>query len=187
MQTPEEVLNDIFNGFSAQTFVEKPCVISNVVNQYTVDITYFDNNIPNQLYNVPVKHFQTNTAYIFLGLKAGDCGTVRFFDNDITAYYNGSDVASNEQRSHDLNDSTFCYGFYPSTKQYVFPVGDIVIGTTTGAEINITGDAITITGGAVNIVGASVNLGENVTIDGKNFLQHVHSNGNQGQNTGGVV
>lgn len=187
MQTPEEVLNDIFDGFSATTFVEKPCVISNVVNQYTVDITYFDNNIPNQLYNVPVKHFQTNTAYIFLGLKAGDCGTVRFFDNDITSYYNGSDVASNEQRSHDLNDSTFSYGFYPSTKQYVFPVGDIVIGTTTGAEINITGDAITITGGAVNIAGASVNLGENVTIDGKNFLQHVHSNGNQGQNTGGVV
>ena len=53
--------------------------------------------------------------------------------------------------------------------------------------VNITGDAITITGGAVNIAGASVNLGENVTIDGKNFLQHVHSNGNQGQNTGGVV
>ena len=43
MRTPEEALGDIFDGFSLQTFVEKPCVITNVIDQYTVDITYYDN------------------------------------------------------------------------------------------------------------------------------------------------
>ena len=71
METPEEILGNIFDGFSAQTLVEKPCVITNVINQYTVDITYYNNNEPNILYTVPVKHLQTNSAYIFLGLKAG--------------------------------------------------------------------------------------------------------------------
>lgn len=179
-RTCEDALDDIFNGFSAQTLVEKPCVVSRVINQYTVDVTYYDNNEPNTLVNVPVKHFQTNSAFIFLGLKVGDCGTVRFFDNDVNAYYDGSDVASDEERTHDLNDNCFTYGFYPSTKQYVFPDGDIVIGTTSGAIISLTQNSITITGGAVTI-------GENTTIDGVNFLNHTHSNGNQGNPTGAVI
>jgi len=180
METPEELLSDIFDGFSAQTLVEKPCIITNVVNQYTVDVTYYNNNEADILYNVPVKHLQTNSAFIFLGLKVGDCGTIRFFDNDVTPYYNGSDIESTEERTHNINDNVFSCGFYPSTKQYIFPQGDIVIGTTTGAVINLTADGITITGGMITING-------NVTIDGKNFLEHVHSNGNEGANTGGVV
>lgn len=186
-RTCEDALDDLFNGFSAQTFVEKPCIIAKVINQYTVDVTYYDNNSPNTLVNVPVKHLQTNSAFIFLPLKAGDCGTIRFFDNDVTTYYNGSDIESTEERTHDINDNEFTYGFYPTTKQYVFPTGDLVIGTKDGATINMTGNGITISGGDVTILGSSINIGSNVTIDGKNFLEHQHSNGNQGANTGGVV
>ena len=173
MRTPEEALDDIFNGFSASTLVEKPCVVSKVIDNYTVDITYYDNNEPNTLVNVPVKHLQTNSAFIFLKLKAGDCGTVRFFDNDVTAYYNGSDAASNEERTHDLNDNEFTYGFYPSAKHYVFPDGDIVIGTTGGGKITIKD---TDAGTTINITGAKVTLGEATTIDGVPFLTHVHYN-----------
>lgn len=176
MRTPEEALDDIFNGFSSQTLVEKPCVVSRVIDNYTVDITYYDNNEPNTLVNVPVKHLQTNSAFIFLKLKAGDCGTVRFFDNDVTAYYNGSDAASDEQRTHDLNDNEFTYGFYPSAKHYVFPNGDIVIGTKNGATINITDTSITISGGSVSITGSTVTIGTETTIDGIPFLTHVHYN-----------
>ena len=61
------------------------------------------------------------------------------------------------------------------------------MGTNAGALISMTGNGIIISGGAISISGSSVNLGENVTIDGKQFLSHVHSNGNQGENTGGVV
>lgn len=174
MRTPEEALDDIFNGFSSQTLVEKPCVVSRVIDNYTVDITYYDNNEPNTLVNVPVKHLQTNTAFIFLALKVGDCGTVRFFDNDVTAYYNGSDVASDEDRMHDLNDNCYTYGFYPSVKHYVFPESDIAIGTVDGGLITISGSNVTISGGKT-------------VIDGVNFLNHTHSNGNQGNPTGAVI
>ena len=174
MRTPEEALDDIFNGFSASTLVEKPCVISKVIDNYTVDVTYYDNNEPNTLVNVPVKHLQTNSAYIFLKLNVGDCGTIRFFDNDVTAYYNGANGASSEERTHDINDNEFTYGFYPSAKHYVFPEGDIVIGTVDGGLITISGSNVTIIGG-------------NTVIDGVNFLNHTHSNGNQGNPTGGVI
>ena len=51
----------------------------------------------------------------------------------------------------------------------------------------MTGNGINISGGNINITGSSVNIGNDTTIDGKKFLDHVHSNGNQGANTGGVV
>lgn len=176
MRTPEEALDDIFNGFSSQTLVEKPCIISKVIDNYTVDVTYYDNNKPYTLVNVPVKHLQTNSAFIFLKLKAGDCGTVRFFDNDVTAYYNGSDVESDEQRTHDLNDNEFTYGFYPSAKHYVFPDGDIVIGTQgeTVATIKMTGGTLVIEAVTATITASTVTLGAKTTIDGIPFLLHKH-------------
>ena len=69
----------------------------------------------------------------------------------------------------------------------MFPQGDIVIGTTSGAVINVTGENITITGGTIDISGSSVNLGNDTTIDGKKFLEHTHTNGNNGSPTGGVI
>ena len=194
-RTATDSLIDILNGLSGELLVEKPCEIVKVNSQYSVDIKYYDNNEPDYLYNVPVKHLQTQSAFIFLGLKEGDCGTVRFFDNDVTGYYQASEYVSNEERRHDINDNLFSLGFYPSSKQYLFPDGDIVIGTTSGAVINLTDTGISITGGDITITGignvsisgASVTLGSDTTIDGKKFLEHTHSNGNEGSPTGGVI
>ena len=187
LRTCNDIFNDIINGFSNALLVEKPCKIVKVNSQYSVDIEYYNNNEPDYLYNVPVKHIQTQKAFVFLGLNAGDCGTVRFFDNDVTGYYANSEYLSDEERSHDINDNAFSVGFYPSQSQYVFPQGDIVIGTIAGAIINITGESITISGGTINIEGSTVNLGSETTIDGKKFLEHTHSNGNEGNPTGGVL
>ncbi len=187
MRTFNDGLDDILNGFSASIFVEKPCRVTRVNSQYSVDIEYYDNGIADYLYNVPVKHLQTQSAYVFLGLKSGDCGTVRFFDNDTDDYMNSSSQKIQEIRTHDINDNLFSAGFYPLKSQYVFPSGDIVIGTCSGAVINITGESITISGGTINIEASTVNLGSETVIDGKKFLEHTHSNGNNGNPTGGVV
>lgn len=187
MRTFDESLDDILDGFSSGMMVEKPCKITRVNSQYSVDVEYYDNNTADYLYNVPVKHLQTQKAYVFLGLSAGDCGTLRFLDNDVTDYYNGTTSKYPDKRCHDINDNLFSVGFYPSSSQYVFPSGDVVIGTTSGAVINITGESITITGGTVDITGSTVNLGSETTIDGKKFLEHAHSNGNNGSPTGGVI
>ena len=86
-----------------------------------------------------------------------------------------------------VNDNIFEIGFYPDNENYIYPDGDLVIGTKAGALISLTEKAINISGGNINITGSNVNIGNNTTIDGKKFLEHVHSNGNQGANTGGVV
>lgn len=179
--------SDILNGFYSTTLVEKPCKIINIHSQYCVDIEYYDNNKSDYLYKVPVKHLQTSKAYVFLGLNTGDRGTVRFFDTDVTDYIRGNSKTSEAVRKHDINDNAFTCGFYPSPQQYVFPQGDIVIGTTSGAAVSITGNNITITGGDVTINSSSVTLGEKTTIDGKVFLEHTHSNGNNGNPTGAVL
>lgn len=194
-RTANDSLIDILNGFSGSMLVEKPCKVVNVNSQYSVDVEYYDNNDIDYLYNVPVKHIQTQKAFVFLGLSVGDCGTIRFFDNDVTGYYSNSEYVSDEERTHDINDNLFSVGFYPSVSQYVFPSGDVVIGTTSGATINLTSNGITINGGdititgggSVSVSGSSVTIGSDTTIDGKKFLEHTHSNGNQGKPTGGVI
>ena len=187
MRTFNDGLDDILNGFSKSLPVEKPCRITRVNSQYSVDVEYYDNSGVDNLYNVPVKHIQTQSAYVFLGLKSGDCGTIRFFDSDVGDYYGGTTQKIPETRCHDINDNLFSVGFYPAQSQYVFPQGDIVIGTTSGAVINVTGENITITGGTIDISGSSVNLGNDTTIDGKKFLEHTHTNDNNGSPTGGVI
>ncbi len=182
-----ESLGDLIRGLSGTMLVEKPCRITKVYSQYLVDVEYYDNNKSDILYKVPVKHLQTESAYIFLGLKAGDRGTVRFFDNDVTNYYKSVQTPGTEVRIHDINDNFFTLGYYPQSEQYIFPDGDLVIGTGSGAVINLAGEGITITGGNISISGSSINIGSNSTIDGKVFLEHTHSNGNEGNPTGGVL
>lgn len=180
-------LNDIIRGLSKATLVEKPCKIIKVHSQYLVDIEYYDNYQNDYLYKVPVKHLQTQNGFVYLGLKVGDSGTVRFLDNDISYYNRGSEDNGNEIRMHNINDGLFSPGFYPSTKQYIIPEGELVIGTNSGALINLNNGNISISGGNITINGSSISLGENTVIDGITFLNHCHSNGNDGQNTGGVI
>lgn len=185
-KTCNDSLNTVLDGFSSSILVEKPCRVTRVNSQYSVDIEYYDNNIKDFLYNVPVKHLQTQNAFVFLGLNAGDRGTIRFFDNDVSEYIKGSADAGTEIRTHDINDNHYCAGFYPQKEQYLFPEGDVVIGTCSGAVVNLTGNGISISGGDITISGSSVTLGSNTIIDGKAFLQHTHSNGNEGNSTGPV-
>ena len=119
MRTFNDGLDDILNGFSKSLPVEKPCRITRVNSQYSVDVEYYDNSGVDNLYNVPVKHIQTQSAYVFLGLKSGDCGTIRFFDSDVGDYYGGTTQKIPETRCHDINDNLFSVGFYPAQSQYV--------------------------------------------------------------------
>ena len=58
--------------------------------------------------------------------------------------------------------------------------GDFIIKTAGGS---ISGDS----GGNIIIKGGNINIDGTTTIDGVSFLSHQHTNGNQGDNTGGVV
>ena len=168
--------------------VQYPAKIIKVNSQDNVNLEYYSNGVADTLSNVPVKHLKSPTGFFIIKLKVGDKGVVRFFDDDIDLYRTSGVIAeSSEVKVHDINDNIFEGGFYPDSENYTYPEGDVVMGTNAGALISMTGKGINISGGAINISGSSVNISENVTIDGKSFLSHVHSNGNQGANTGGVV
>ncbi len=180
--------NDILDNLLLAALVEKPCKITKVHSQSLVDVEYFDNNQKDTLCKVPVKHLQTNNGFIYFGLKPGDCGTVKFFDNNVADYYKSMpEIITGAGRLHNINDNLFSIGFYPSSEQYLFPEGDVVVGTTSGATINITENSINITGGEITINGSAVTISGDTTIDGKIFLSHTHSNGNNGSPTGGVL
>jgi len=180
-------LNNILENLLTNFLVEKPCKVINVHSQYLVDIEYYTNNQSDILYKVPIKHIQTQNAYIYFGIKEGDRGTVRFFDDNISEYLKNSGIISTETEKHGINNNLFSPGFYPSKEQYLFPQGDIVIGTTKGSLIQITDEAININGGDITIEGGNITISGNTQIDGKAFLTHKHSNGNNGNPTGAVI
>ncbi len=180
-------LCDIIKGVCENILVEKPCKIINVHSPYLVDVEYFSKNKANVLYNVPVKHLQTSESFICLGLNVGDCGTVRFFDDDIEGYLNSTDEPSNESRTHNINDNLFSLGFYPKEQSYVLPEGDVVIGTTSGELIQISSAGITVSGSNIKLNADSVSISSNTVIDGVSFLDHTHSSGHDGAPTGAVI
>lgn len=196
MRNCEDSLIDILSGFSSQLLVEKPATVVQVHNQYCVDIEYYDNGTIGTLPRVPVKHLQTSNAFVFLKLKKGDRGTVRFFDNDIDHYKNSDYGASPDDRGHDLNDNYYDLGFVPDKEQYIMPDAEICIGLKNQtALIEFTGSGnivmkaanLTVSGSNVKITGSNVELGSNTKIDGKVFLSHTHSGGHDGNPTGGVI
>lgn len=184
----EGAFSRILKSLKKDLRVQYAAKIIKVNNQDSVNIEYYSNGVADILQNVPVRHLKSPTGFFILKLKEGDRGVVRFFDDDIDLYRTSGVIAeSSEVKVHDINDNIFEIGFYPDTENYIYPDGDLVIGTKAGALISLTGQGINISGGDINITGSSVNLGNNTTIDGKVFLEHVHSNGNQGANTGPVV
>ena len=178
----------ILNAVKKGVRVQYAAKIIKVNSQDSVNIEYYSNGVADILQNVPVRHLKSPTGFFILKLKEGDRGIVRFFDDDIDLYRTSGVIAeSSEVKVHDINDNIFEIGFYPDNENYIYPDGDLVIGTKAGALISMTGNGINIIGGNINITGSAVNLGNNTTIDGKVFLDHIHSNGNNGADTGPVV
>ena len=167
-----------------------PAQIKSVNEDGTVNIIAFRNDeIDNQLIvGVKIKHLESSRGFIHLGVAEGDYGVVRYFDTSIDDYIEGITEYNYDDRNHNTNDACFELGFVPNPSSYIFPSGEVTIGSKTGsALITVNGSDINIKGGNISINGGNVTIEGNTTIDGKNFLQHQHSNGNQGQNTGSVV
>ena len=192
----EGAFSRILKALKKDLRVQFPAKIVKINSQDNVNIEFYTNGVADTLSNVPVKHLKSPTGFFIIKLKVGDKGVVRFFDDDIDLYrISGVISESSEDKTHDINDNLFEGGFYPDSDNYIYPDGDVIMGTTAGALISMTNKDITIIGGNVKIKDATnvgiessnVNIGNNTIIDGKNFLSHQHSNGNIGDNTGGVV
>lgn len=181
---------DVINALKESINCSLPCQVEAVNGNY-VDVRMIRNDDIEDIIisNVPIKREETARAYIFLGIKQGDRGTLTFYDKSIEDYMLGDEDYNYDTRTHSIQDRSFSLGFIPDPEAFVYPENtDIEIGLKDGsAKITVSDGNITISGGNINITGSSVSLGTNTTIDGKVFLEHTHSNGNQGRPTGGVI
>lgn len=181
---------DVMNALKESINCSLPCQVEAVNGNY-VDVRMIRNDDIEDLIisNVPIKREETARAYIFLGIKQGDRGTLTFYDKSIEDYILGDEDYNYDTRTHSIQDRCFSLGFVPDPEAFVYPENtDIEIGLKDGsAKITISDGHITISGGYIDIIGSKVSLGKNTTIDGKEFLKHRHSEGNQGGPTGGVI
>ena len=185
MKKSTKNLINILKGMSENAYVERPCRVVRVHSQDIVDIEYYDKYKTDILCKVPVKHFQSNNTCVFVRLKVGDKGTVRFFDSDVSYYNKGSEASGNDDRSHNINDGIFIPGYFPlisgeqelSDKDFVIKSGKASISIDTKGNIEILGNSIT-------ILSDSDSVDSKTTIDGSKYLSHTHTE--TGTETNGV-
>lgn len=151
-----ELLQNLLNQTSANINVQSACQVLAVHGNFVDVMLYTNDDIPDMpLYNVPIRRQETQSAYIFLGIKKGDYGVIRFFDTDTNDYIEtGSTDFNGNTLTHDINFREFSLGFVPSPDAFVYPTNsEIEIGLKDGSA------KITLNKGSITLKG-------NVTIDG---------------------
>lgn len=103
-----------------------------------------------------------------------------FSDREIESWYiNGDNNPEAYTRMHDLTDAIAIVGIrsLPKMIEIIRDCLNLFYGES---NLKIDGSSITLNAENININGT-------LTINGTPYLSHIHSNGNQGANTGGVV
>lgn len=118
-----DIIAEVFRKIRDSVNCQLPCKITSVNSDGTVDVLVFRNdNVPDCVFpNVPVKHIETSRAYVFLGVKVGDRGVIRFFDRSVEEYKKGNENETGDPRLHSFSDGLFEIGFLPTTEAYSFP------------------------------------------------------------------
>ena len=174
-------------------YVQCPCRVTAINGNY-VDVLPIinDDEVNQELYDVKIRHLESSTAYIFLGVHVGDRGVLRFFDRSIENYsVDGSENYNNDDRMHDANDGCFELGFIPDNEAYVYPTDkEIEIGLknakfklsvdengnldiTSTTTITITAPTIN-TNGTLNHTG-DINATGEITGNSIPLSTHLHS------------
>lgn len=118
--------------------------------------------------------------FITYPIKKGDECVLLFSDREIESWFINGDVnPESYTRMHDLTDAIALFGVrsIPKMIEIITSALHLFYGNS---EIQLTDTGITLNATNININGT-------LTINGQPYLEHVHSNGNLGANTGGVV
>ena len=146
------------------------------------------------LVDVPFQCYKGGGYSITVPIKQGDECLIIFTDVDFSAWFqNGGYNYAEHSFMHSYTNSMAIVGFSSEVNAITnYNPEAIEVRNADGSEKislskgNITLKSATITlDGNVTTTGTS-NLKGTTTIQGKDFLSHVHSNGNQGADTGGV-
>lgn len=133
----------------------------------------------------------TSKAYFITPIQAGDTGLLEFMDFNCSNFNNDGNIEPTiDHELHSLNSSVFINGYIPQSNVVTIDTSNpITMGLNNQTFTLYVDDSgnLNIKGNDINIIGGNISLSGTTTIDGKSFLQHTHSNGNQGNPTGGVI
>lgn len=187
MNDPIELASKFFENVTDELYCTLPCQVVAVNGNY-VDVKVFINdNEPDMiLYHVPIQREETNRAYIFLGIKQGDRGTLKFFDRSVEGYLQSDFDYNSDDRQHDISDRAFELGFIPDKEAFVYPTNaDIELGLKSGTvKMTFTESGIAIVGN-VTVTGDLTVTGE-VTGNSIPLSQHKHLGVTTGNSTSGL-
>lgn len=183
MKTASELFDKVLKMTTDELYCLLPCQVVSVSGNY-VDVKVFINDDePDMiLYHVPIQRPETQRAYIYLGIKSGDRGTLKFFDRSVEGYLQSDFDYNSDDRQHDISDRAFELGFIPDAEAYVYPTNvDIEIGLKNkSVKMSFTESGIAIVGD-VTIDGNLTVSGE-VTGNGIPLSTHKHGKVTSGNN-----
>lgn len=95
-----------------------------------------------------------------------------FNDREFNSYFETGEISTlSDLRMHSLSDCICLPLFIPQQVE----------------TLTISGDTVNISAKTINLNGETININGQLIINGTPYLDHIHSNGNQGADTGGVV
>ena len=122
MQSVNELFTKVLEMTTDELYCLLPCQVVGVSGNY-VDVKVFinDDEPDMVLYHVPIQRPETQRAYIYLGIKSGDRGTLKFFDRSVEGYLQSDFDYNSDDRQHDISDRAFELGFLPDAEAFVYP------------------------------------------------------------------
>ena len=187
MKSVSELFNQVLSTTTDNIYCTLPCQVVGVSGNY-VDVKVFinDDEPDMVLYHVPIQRPETQRAYIYLGIKSGDRGTLKFFDRSTEGYLQSNFDYNSDDRQHDISDRAFELGFIPDKEAYVYPENIDI-------EIGLKGKAVkmSFTESGIAILG-NVTIDGNLTVSGEvignsiPLSTHKHTGVQTGSGTSGL-
>lgn len=172
-------------NFENQTLEASPVTIMKRTND-TGMVTDF--KLP-LLVDVPFQCYKGGDYSITVPVKQGDECLIIFTDVDFSAWFqNGGFNYAEHSFQHAYSNAMAIVGFSSEVKavKNYNPNAIEIRNADASEKISLSAGNITLKSATITLDGEVTTTGT-TTIQGKEFLSHVHSNGNQGANTGGVV
>lgn len=172
-------------NFENQTLEASPVTIMKRTNDAGM-VTDF--KLP-LLVDVPFQCYKGGDYSITVPVKQGDECLIIFTDVDFSAWFqNGGFNYAEHSFQHAYSNAMALVGFSSEVKaiKNYNPNAIEIRNADASEKISLSAGNITLKSATITLDGEVTTTGT-TTIQGKEFLSHVHSNGNQGANTGGVV
>ena len=123
MQSASELFTKVLKMTTDELYVQLPAEITKVSSDgnYVSAILHINDNDPDiEVHHIKVRHLESKRAYIYLGMKKGDFGVVRFFDRSTEAYLQSDYNYNSDDRQHSINDRCIELGFIPDKEAYQY-------------------------------------------------------------------